>query len=293
MRLLIRACVLATVMSILLLGVPGHALAGPWTPEPGHGYAKLWAKWLPGSGYHTGSGETVPYGAYHEFAVATYGEVGVAEGLALFWHTDVLRLFSLTDPRTDEAQSHVAPGDPAVGLRYRFLSTGRFVMAGEASVRAPLASGDPVQEVASTDAGMPVVGELRVGSGVWDFSGALSAGYGWNHFYLAGGGGYVARTGGFDHAITWSLEGGTSLSDVPLAFRLRLSGLHPIDTGNAPRDESPSGIGNGTQYAGFAVEADWEFIPNAWLGLTFEGGLFGIRRQTGGPVLVLYGAMKF
>jgi hypothetical protein len=273
--------------------LPTRALAGPWTPEPGHGYVKLWTKWLPGFGYHDGSGETIDYGAYHELFVSTYGEVGFADGWALFWHSDIVRFFSLTDPRTDRANSHVAPGDPALGLRVRFLRAGRFVMAAAASARAPLADGDPVQEVVATEGAMPVIGELRVGTGEWDFASQISAGYGWDRFYLAGGLGYTVRTGGYDHGLSWSVEGGTSLSDVPLSFRLRIQGLHPIDTGDAPRHNSPSGIGNGTQYTGYALEADWELTQRWWLGLTFEGGLFAIRRQTGGPVLVLYGATKF
>jgi hypothetical protein len=41
-----RSAIVVVVMA--LLSVPSQAEAGPWVPEVGHGYAKLWMKWLYG-----------------------------------------------------------------------------------------------------------------------------------------------------------------------------------------------------------------------------------------------------
>ncbi|MCA9583096.1 MAG: hypothetical protein KC416_14960, partial [Myxococcales bacterium] len=68
----------------------------------------------------------------------------------------------------------------------------------------------------------------------------------------------------------------------------RVTSLSPLKNGSARRDESPSGIGNGTSYIGFAMEFDYEFVERWYIGMTFEGGVANIRRQTGGPVLTAY-----
>jgi hypothetical protein len=283
---------LATVALLAVsASLPSRAAAGPWTPEQGHGYGKIWFKWLPGWSYLDENGESTDLGAYHELFLAAYGEVGVLDWLAVTVHTDLVRVFVLEDPRTGEDEAHVAPGDPAIGVRARLLQIDRFVASAEAYVRAPLATGDPVQAVYADEPMNAEIGALRIGSGAWDVGLSLSAGYAWDHFYLAGSGGYVIRTGGYDHAIGWTIEGGGTVDR--LGIRVRLTGLFPIDTGSAPRHSSPSGIGNGTRYAGFAVEGDYRIEESWYVGLTLEGGLFAIERQAGGPVISVYGAAKF
>lgn len=37
-------CLIAVALALVALA-PARAAAGPWTPEPGHGYLKLWLKW--------------------------------------------------------------------------------------------------------------------------------------------------------------------------------------------------------------------------------------------------------
>ena len=282
----------ALALGAAVLMPAASAAAGPWTPEPGEGYAKLWVKWLPGFGYHDGRGDTIDYGAYHELFVATYGEVGLADGLALTWHSDLLRTFVLEDPRTGASETHLAPGDPALGLRWRFLSLDRFVAAVEASARVPLAKDDDVQTVYAAEGGNPPIGALRVGSGVFDLTGLVTAGYGWDRVYVSGGAGWVARTGGYDHALVWTAEAGMSFHE-DWSGRVRASGYHSVRTGDEPRDESPSGMGNGASYTGLALEGEWQFVERWYLGLTLEGGLFAIRRQTGGPVVSLFVATRF
>ena len=115
----------ATAVSVCLVLVacllfPPPAHAGPWAPEPGRGYVKLWAKWLFGLGHHDGRGHVESYGGYHEAFLATYGEVGVFPEVAVFWHTDLLRIFVLDDPESGR-ETHATTGDPAVGLRWQWL----------------------------------------------------------------------------------------------------------------------------------------------------------------------------
>jgi hypothetical protein len=109
---------------------------------------------------------------------------------------------------------------------------------------------------------------------------------------VAAGAGWVARTGGYDHALVWTAELGGTFSET-LSGRIRLSGYHSIRTGDDPRDESPSGIGNGTSYTGVAIEGEWQFTERWYLGLTLEGGALGVRRQTGGPVISPFLATRF
>ncbi len=292
-----RSTLAIAVIAATLLLTPDSAAAGPWVPAPGEGYAKLWLKWLYGFGFADGDGFRFDFGGYNELFLATYGEVGLIQedeiGLAVVWQTDLMRTFYLRDQRADQLHAHVAPGDPAAGLRLRFLKIDRFRMAFQAMVRAPLASGAEVQPVYSTEPPHAEIGRLRVGTGSWDFPLELSIGYGFDSgFYLAGSGGYMIRSESYDHVLLWTAEGGVTTASG-FGIRGRLTGFHSIGNGSAPRALSPSGQGNGTTYVGFAVETDWQVVPHWYVGLAFEGAFFLVRRQSGGPVIDLYVATRF
>lgn len=283
------AAILASV-----LGATSPAAAGPWTPEPGHGYAKLWLKYFYGYSFidqsQTGHGIE-----YHEIFLSTYAEVGLTDHFALVLHAPVVRSFHLRDPRDGSMASFVGPGDPTLSLRWQFLDEGRFVAAAQLGVRAPFGRAEPVRTVYTTDEGNAAIGALQLGSGVWDVPAEISAGYGWDWIYVAGSVGYILRTSGFRHVLTWSAEAGVTI-ERQWGVRARAVGHHPLDVffdEEAPRHASPSGIGNGTHYIGFALEADYQFIPNYFLGLTVEGGLGVLQLQAGGPVVTVYFASRF
>lgn len=291
-RALALAVLLALAPNALL---PDRAAAGPWAPDQGHGYTKLWLKYLFGYGYFDGQGAFHEYGFYQELFLSAYAEVGVIDRVALILHAPVLQSFHLEDPRDGSWESHVGPGDPTLSVRWQFLQAERFAMGAELGVRAPFARPGRVQPVYSREEGNRRLGALEIGTGVWDFPLTIAAGYGADDFYLAGSVGWMMRTDGFDHVFLWSLEGGTTV-EGRVGIRGRVVGYHSVpvyfDPG-APRHESPSGIGNGTSYIGFAIEVDWQVEPNWFVGFTGEGGLGYLVRQTGGPVLTLYVARRF
>ena len=279
----------------LVLGPSSEAHAGPWAPEPGSGYAKLWLKYLYGFGYFDGDGDVLDYGHYSEIFVSAYAELGLFPQVALVLHTPILQGFLLENPREGRVDGHLSPGDPTLSIRWQALAIDRFAGAVEVGLRAPFARPGPVQTVYGTSEGMPAIGALEIGTGVWDVPVSISAGYGWDELYLAASVGYVLRTGGFDHVLTWSAEAGTTF-EGGFGLRGRAVGWHALDLqigDAAPRHQSPSGIGNGTSYIGFAIEGDYEFEPGWFVGLTFEGGLGPLRRQTGGPVVTTYLASRF
>jgi hypothetical protein len=287
---------LVTAIVIAIAAPASPAAAGPWTPEPGDGYLKLWLKYLVGFDYRAGDGSTYGYGFYNELFLNAYGEVGLAPGLAAYAHWPFVQTFVLQDPTpyAGGIHDHTVVGDPTLGLRWRFLRIGRFVSAIEAGVRFPFAPGGEQQPmVAGASSGYRTIGALRVGTGVWDFPASLSIGYGWDAFYLAASGGWVARTDDFDHVLTWSAEGGGTFSSG-LSLRARVVGWHSVGNGDPRRyHESPSGIGSGTSYIGFAIEMDYPLVRGWWIGTTFEGGIAALSRQTGGPVISLYVATRF
>jgi hypothetical protein len=269
-----------------------HVAEAQWTPEPGHGYVKVWAKWLLGFGYVDGEGDYNAYQPYNEVFLSTYGDVGLVESLSLFWHTDIVRAFTLRDPIADELRGHVTGGDPALGLRWRFLVRDRLAMSVDGSVRAPLIQRtDEVQTVYERSPGddgvFDPIGGLRIGAGTWDLTTVVRVGYAFDTWHLGGSIGYQARLKGFDDRILWSIEGGITFSEK-WGGTLRASGAHSIAVeGGPPRSQSPSGIGNGVSWMGMAVELDYELLREWYLGLTIEGGLGFLRRQTGGPVVSL------
>jgi hypothetical protein len=285
---------IATLSLVLLMFAPSTAAAGPWAPDAGHGYVKLWAKYFFGFGYAHSDGSFYDL-LYQEASLSAYAEVGLFDRFALVLHAPIVQSFHLEDSRDGGWTSYVSPGDPTLSLRWQFLQQGRFAMGAEAGVRLPFARPGPVQATYARSEGHPRIGALEIGTGVWDFPLTISGGYGWDELYLAGSIGYVMRTSGFDHVVVWSVEGGTTIERV-WGARGRVVGWHsiPVWFGQAaPRHESPSGIGNGTSYLGFQIELDYQFQENWVVGISIEGGLGYLVRQAGGPVLTVYVATRF
>lgn len=286
-----RAGLGATVLVFVavLFALPSTASAGPWTPEQGHGYAKIWAKYLLGFGYVDGEGDINNYANYHELFLSTYGDVGLVNGLAMFWHMDLVRGFFVDDPRSGDLQSEVAPGDPSLGFRWRFFQGDRVAMSLTVATRAPLASGGdrgPIFERGAGDDGVfDEVARVRVGTGVWAVPLRYDIGYAFDTWYISASLGYTYLSGDYDDRVGFSAEIGAPLGDK-FTGRIRLSGVFSLPQGGV-RSESPSGMANGTTYTGVALELDYEFRENFFLGMTLEGGAGLLRRQTGGPVLSL------
>jgi hypothetical protein len=273
--------------------VPGVAHAGPWTPDPGHGYAKLWLSELPGFDYHAGDGRTIGLGLYDEASLNAYGEVGVYDGVAISLHVPLARVAFLEDPRDGHVVGHVAPGDPTLSVRWRFLRFDRFVAAVDAGVRLPFAAGGVWQNVYAGTAPHELVGGLEMGTAVVDVHGGLSFGAAWDRIYVTGGATFVGRTGGWDQVFAWSAEVGGSPFDTRFGIRLRVVGWHPLIRGSEPRGESPNGVSNGTEYVGIGVEGEWWLDAHWAVGGAFQGGLGALHRQIGGPVVDVYVAAKF
>ncbi len=280
----------------LALLLPATSAAGPWTPAPGHGYAKAWVHWLPGVGWFAEPGsEPAFYGFYSEVAAGTYAELGVAEGVAVVAHWMPLRTYLLADPRAGvPAQLHASVGEPLVGIKLRPVRVKRFVLGVEAGVRAPTGRNLPVQEVVSVADGNPKLGDLRIDSGAWDVTGGLSAGLGFDKWYGAAAVAWTWRSEGYDSVLTWSVEAGRGLGTKGLwSARLRISGQHALGDGTAPYHASPSGLGNGTTVVAFTLEAERKVADGWWLGFSVAGGLAPVIRQTGGPAITGFVAHAF
>ncbi len=270
--------------------LPSKAQAGPWVPEAGHGYAKLWFRGLAGFGLHGGGEETLDYGGYTEIFVSSYGEVGLGHNLAVVWQSDLFRVFLLEDPRDYSRSVHVAPGDPRLGLRWNFLDTEAVLLAIEAGVRAPIASGNVQEQVREEQEPHAPIGGLLMGSGVWEADAQLSLGHAFDNAYLAVSGGYQFRASGFADRIVWSVEGGATLQEV-WNGRMRLVGAHSIGT----RDNvitSPSGMGDGASYLGLIFEVENQLTEHFDLGASLQTALYA-RHLSSGFLATLYGAVRF
>jgi hypothetical protein len=209
-------------------------------------------------------------------------------------HAPVAQVFGLEYTRARAMQWHATPGDPTLGLRLELARPGRAAFALEGYVRAPVANGAPVQPVYSAmGPTFQQVGALRIGNGSTDVGMSFSMGYAQRQWYVGGAFGAVLRSNGFDPAGTVSIEGGGRVARDRVGIRGRVNAFLSVPVGTAPRHESPSGMGNGTRYWGFALEADVRVARRWDVGLTFEGGIGPLLRQTGGPVVSLYCATSF
>ena len=285
-----------TRLLLALLLLAPAAQAGPWGHEAGHGYAKTWISVLPGLGFSTGEneGDRAFYGYYQETHAGLYGELGVAPRFTMLMQWNPVRTFLLVDPASEEAEVFASVGEPLVGARAQLVQAGRFALALEGSVRIPTESNAPVAAVRSIAEGNPVIGHLRIGLGVWEVSAGLSAGLGFDRFYLAAAVTATNRTAGFDSYLDWSIEGGTAIGkNKRWDVRARIAAHHPLHDGTAAYHDSPSGIGNGTEYIGFTIEGDYRLRDNLWFGLSLGGGLGLVRLQTGGPQLAVSLSTRF
>ncbi len=287
---------LALAVLVGALVAPCVASAGPWTPEPGGGYLKLQARWLPGIGWFPGPEDprgSAVIGPYNEvFLGGVYAELGLLPRLAVTLHSDGLRLFVLDNP-DEPPRAHVSVGEPALGLRLQAVQAGPFAAGISAAIRFPTRGNAPVQDIVSVD-DHAVVGGLRVGTGVLEGSGNLELGLGLRRVYFAGSVGLARRTGGWDTVLAWSVEGGWSPGKLQTTrLRLRVGGVHPLGDGDAPYHASPSGIGNGTRYVAFTFEVERVVTDLLSLGVSLAGGLGPVARQTGGPVITGYAALSW
>lgn len=284
----------ALLIAALLAAAP--ASAGPWAPEPGSGYLKLQARWLPGVGWFPGpeaGGGAQMMGPYNElFLGGFYAELGLLPRLAATLHSDGLRLFVLDNPN-EPARIHVSVGEPAIGLKLHAIQAGPFAAGISGALRFPTMGNAPVQDVVAADTG-DVVGGLRIGAGVIEGTGHLELGLGLGRVYLAAAVGVGGRTGGWDSVLSWSAEGGLSAGKQrKTQLRLRLAGVHPLGDGEAPYHASPSGIGNGTRYVGFTFEVERVASELLTVGVSLAGGLGPVVRQSGGPVITGYAALSW
>lgn len=283
-------------LALAFLATPQFAAAGPWTPEPGAGYAKVQARWLLGIGWFGEPGDEVQfYGVYNEvFLGGFYAEVGLAPRLSVALQSDGVRLFFLQDPRDNSISGHASVGEPTLTVTLQPVQAGRFALSVAGFIRPPGAPNTPVAEVVAVTGDMPVIGQLRIGTGVLEGGGTLSFGAGLGRLYLAGSVGGLARGGGWDSVFQWSAEFGLQIGMLRRnQLRVRFAGFHPLGNGTTPYHASPSGIGNGTAYTAFTLEMERWLDENLALGLSLAGGLAPVIRQTGGPVITGYLAVDW
>ncbi|MCO4772296.1 MAG: hypothetical protein KDA24_19840 [Deltaproteobacteria bacterium] len=289
-----RPLALLVLAGAMLL--PSLAEAGPWTPDPGAGYAKVQARWLPGIGFFAEPGaEPQVYGIYNEvFLGGFYAEVGLAPRTSVSIASDGVRLFFLQDPRDKSVSSHASFGEPTLTVTLQPVQAGRFALSVAGFIRVPGAPNTPVADVVGIADGHPVIGELRVGTGILEGGGTLSMGAGLGRLYLAGSVGALARGGGWDSVLQWSAEAGLAVGMLRRTqLRLRIAGFHPLKNGTAPYHASPSGIGNGTAYTGFTLEVERWLTERLAAGFSIAGAFAPVVRQTGGPVITGYLAVKW
>jgi hypothetical protein len=288
-----RLTTLALLCLVLFCSSPVRA--GPWVPDPYHGYIKAWTRWLLGEGWSDGNGDRVDAPAYHEVMFNLYLEQGLPGRVALVVHWPVVALFMLEDPSRGKMTTHATTGDPALGVRWNFIYWRGLAAALHGSLRFPVAPSAPVQVQLSPAPPHAPFGQLQVGSGVFDGTLGASLGYGWSRFHVAAFLGYILRSGGFDHDLYWNGEFGVTFFER-LGLLARLTGCHPLPVrigDEQPRHTSLSGIGNGTSYVGLALEAGYRVYGPLTLGLTVEGGLFAVQRQSRGPVFSLFFATTY
>ena len=289
---LLKKRILQTIFIFLMCSMPSAVIAGAWIPKPANGYAKIWLKWLPGLDYLDGQGNLIPYGQYHELFLNGYVEVGLLPSLGAWIHFPMLRNFWLEDHPSGSMKHHITIGDPAIGLRWGLVEKQRIRISVELGGRMPLASGEPVQKIFNKNSPNKQIGNLRIGRGVWELQGSILLGYTWDWIYIGMSVGYIFMSNQFDGVINWTTETGFQLRKL-WHMRIRITGWHPLGNGNAAYHDTVSGLGNGTGYAGFSLEVDYNFLPKWFVGVCIEGGLFRVRRQTTGPVISPYVAFQF
>ncbi len=287
----------AFVVWAALFGAPPTVDAGAWTQPKGGGYLKTWIRFQAAigflDGYHDDNGDFRYTGNYSETGIHFYGEYGVTDWLTVIgaWAPfQVYRLGQLGGTTVTR------PTDPLLGARFALLRKD-FRLSFEMDTRFPTVTNRAFAPFFEIDQETHEVGEqlgyLRVGSGVFDVEPRLQFGWGTERGHFGTEFGWRFRTGGFQDAMVWLMEGGYRFhpkvyATVRIVQLLARGPVEPL-----PNTGSPSGVTNGTSYFAFSFEVDYLLNDRALsVGIVAEGATF-YERQAGGPVFSLYLAKKW
>ncbi len=267
----------------LVVGTSTPAVAGPWSPQQGDGYIKVWNKVLLASRFTDRSGQTRSTQGYRELFLSTYGEVGLGADLAAIWQWDLARVFSL------DGIWKAGVGDPELGLRYAPVRWGPLALGAEIALRAPLASSTTFAQLRD-ESGAPAA-QASLGAGVWEGRASLVVGAAWRALFISGSFGYALRSR-FADELRWTVEAGGQW--WRLGGKLGLNGVHALGS-SAGSVELAGGRGDGASSTGIALELYAEPWQGGSVGLTTEFSLFGLGlvSQPRGLVLSLFVGSKF
>ncbi len=287
------------VLFALLWLIPAMAQAGAWTQPKGGGYLKAWFRLQAAlgflDGYHDEAGDNHYTDNYSETGFALYGEYGITDWLTLIGAWAPVKVYHL---QQQGGVTVVRPDDPLFGFRFGLLQKELRVSL-QVDTRVPAVTDRSFGPFFAVNKETGVLDEplgvLRVGSGVWDIEPRVQLGYGSNRGHWGVEVGWRFRTGGFQDALVWLMEGGYRF--VPRFYAtVRIAQIQPRGaTPPPPKTGSLTGVWNGTTYFGFAFEFDTligDLDNQLSIGVVIEGATF-YERQAGGPILNLYLAKKW
>lgn len=221
-------------LALSLLLAPRPAACGPWGPGEGHLFTKLTLGALASDELATPDGTIHEIPDFRRRDVTLYAAYGITDRFTLLAQAPIYRWSELEG--FDEASG---VGDLELGAGLELLRSGRFALAGMASVQAP--TGDETKGD----------GLLPTGSGVWEGDARLSGGVLFpgdrGLAYLEAG--YQLRAGGLRDAIVAEghVEGRIASR---LALGLHVSSVTPLGDERAAAG-TPAGLGDGVQYLAY------------------------------------------
>ncbi|GAB4414858.1 MAG: hypothetical protein OHK0039_23050 [Bacteroidia bacterium] len=266
-------------MASLAVLIQTHLLAGGWPQDKKTGYLKLGQTGIIATSYFDVDGTQVPIRTLGNYTTYLYGEYGVTSRITVlgFIPFYVRNTFNETvDANTgtviEPGGLNQAFGDTDLGLRIGLLRKGPFVLS------LGLLAGLPTGQ-ADSEIGLPT------GDGEFNQLVKLEAGISLpKNMYATAALGFNNRTQNFSDEIRYEAEWGFQPAKKLWAI-LKLSGIQPINNGDAAVAGGPNGLfANRVQYMAFGPEVSYN-VSRQWGVTGSVFGAFAIKNALGAPSL--------
>lgn len=253
-----------TLILFLLLSI-SEVSAGGWLPGRGKGFFKLGQRFIIANQFYNLNGEIIPISTTSLYITSFYGEYGFSDRWAGILYAPIFFRSTLAEQRF-LSSGIVEPGDELnsigdfdLGIKYRIMQKGSFVLSGSLVLGLPLGN-----------SGGGETGLLQSGDGEFNQLLKVEAGYSFypSPFYASAGLGVNNRTKDFSDEFRFSGEVGYTPSDK-LALIAKVEGVRSFKNGDAAA--ALTGIfSNNTAYVSYGPEI--AYTATKKMGLT--GGVF-------------------
>lgn len=266
------------IYTITLLFISTSIFAGgPWPQSKGVGYFKLSEWWTSFDQHYTDEGLLDPNSTTGIYNSTFYGEYGLTDRFTVIANANLFSRNVVNNQVSGTNGSIIVAGDEYnglgdidLGVKYGLTESGsKYPIAITATFGLP---------TGATNKGE--LGNLATGDGEFNQMLQLDVGTGFKlgslNAYASAYGGFNHRTNGFSEEIRYGAEFGVGLLKSKLWLATKLNVVESFKNGdNAETTTSTSIFANNTEFASFAIEANYYVTQRVGISANFAGAFRG------------------